>query len=375
MGKEKYTIVMSNELDKVRGKIIGTDYECDFDPLTVLCDLKEHILSNEEVERWTFNEEKEVFPIMVNYKRFSADYYLHPFFRDKRVQRRINKYIKFDNQSTYFNEDDKDFHIKLEVNTLFILVDEINEAFTGKNVNPIDFEMYKTIAELKYNYTVDYYVENPWFTDREAILEAIRESKIMNPSLEPIIDKKSSHVFQGLSCTSITNLRELREEYYMKGTPLQYTYECYSVEEMIYCVWHYLVSNKYKSFIRCDHCGKLVATNNGNKGYCHLMSPYEGYENDNCRVAVEKIRKKLYERKRTIDKRLANSSHSKSRTGEIIDNLINDFKLDNADYTYEISEKSSVENLRKWDKFLNDFCYRDDVIQIFGNIMNVRRRK
>lgn len=67
-----------------------------------------------------------------------------------------------------------------------------------------------------------------------------------------------------------------------------YSYNCYSLSDLIYAILHYLALCKYK-FNKCPHCGRYFATTTYKQKYCHMGSPYLGYEHLYCEQAVRNI--------------------------------------------------------------------------------------
>ena len=352
MSREKYTVIISNENKEVKAQLIGKDFTTRFDPLTVLCDLKTIVMTNEDVKRWAVNKETgEVYETMISYNRFRDTYKNHPLFQSLSLQRRIEKYRQFDNQSAYRKEKNEDgeesYDIKVEFNTLFILADEIMECFSagGTNVSLKDFDIFKTIADLKYTYTIDYLTENPWFTEREAILEAIDEASEVFPDIANKVDMETEHIFSSASCISITAVRDIHKEYYKKNKPMRYTYECESIREVIHCIWHYLISHKYDKFKGCEHCGKLFAINHMSTTFCTRLSPF--YFRDGrkpCGHAVRLIKRRSAKRYDYIKGYLEDFYEPKA------------LKLFEEKYLekYKIVDaNSSIENLLAYEQFLS----------------------
>lgn len=82
-------------------------------------------------------------------------------------------------------------------------------------------------------------------------------------------------------------------------------YECHSMKDGAFSILHYLFLNNYK-LRRCEHCEKYFATKKLKTKYCGRYSPYKGYEDKPCGVAVDHILKKIKKRKVNILKYMGN---------------------------------------------------------------------
>ena len=121
-------------------------------------------------------------------------------------------------------------------------------------------------------------------------------------------------------------------------------YECYSVDEIFFSLWHYCASNKLK-FAFCEHCGRLFVAQSLKKKYCNRKSPYNGYEHLECEQAVRNILQKLSRKRKAI---YSNLQPYEEHSGKL-----NDFLSECAMYTDRIkNENATTENLRHYEDFL-----------------------
>ena len=348
MSDKKYLVAISNANNEIKGTLNGDGFDnVPFDPLTVLCDFAD-IAYREKVKRWTVDENTgEVSEIMVTLNRFKDNYREHPFFMNKDFQRKVRKYQGYKQYSPYHVEGKDSYDIKLEYNTFFILLDELSDTFkSGNNVTQGDFELFKSINDLKFTYEIEFYGMNPWHTeDRAELMKAAKRAEKVNPDVMDLIDMESEYIYQRVSCASITDVNNIFAEYENRNTPLRFTYTCHSLIEMVYCIWHYLIYNNYDKFIICEHCGRCFATNTLKQKYCTHNSPYERYTHLTCIDAVKTIKRKLARRKNNIDLHLQNNYSI-----AIFHAFLDAYEPHKA----AVSACASVDNLKAMERFLCD---------------------
>lgn len=71
-----------------------------------------------------------------------------------------------------------------------------------------------------------------------------------------------------------------------------YFYECYSLADVVFSILHFLALGKYK-FKMCLHCGRYFATQTDKQKYCQRKSPYSEYIHLNCEQAVRNISQEI----------------------------------------------------------------------------------
>jgi hypothetical protein len=130
-----------------------------------------------------------------------------------------------------------------------------------------------------------------------------------------------------------------------------YLYSCKNVSELVFSIFHYLVSNEYK-FTACKHCGKSFATRNLKFEYCTRNSPFEAYERFDCHTACKDIKKKFRRHQEEIDKNINKRINNGMITYDMYDKFTTGWE------NLDIENCYSVKCLKEIEEFL-DFENRE----------------
>ena len=298
-----YRVTITNDYKdkKDKGKTFGLLQEvqaehadkrqAEFEPLSVLADLID------------ITEGK--------YNRFVDGYTEHPFFLGREYNRHKNE-----NELSGFVYDD----------------------------TPSDM-LYRGMVVIWNTINADYYQVKKKIKFSLGEFEIIKQTHKLKFSCE--IGFKHKRLFEDefyyspISYSNETSLKAIFEE--NNNTPYRFMYTCYSMEDIIFSVFHFLVLMDYK-FNMCHHCLKFFATTTLKRKYCNRKSPYPKYEHLPCEEAVRNIKQLLARKRKVIYDKL--STYYAYAVQEEFVSLCDEKKK-------IIDKHSTVEDLKDYEDFLS----------------------
>jgi len=334
MGNNEYLVTISNADNMIRGNLQAVnngDRQADFNPLTVLGDLLDIIAhtgtSLHPQDNYSFNE----------------DYIKHPFFLG----------LKYKSNPLFQTP-------------FFVAVNELKEIVTSNNhFSMSQFEILKQFLSLRFTYKIEFREINPLY-DLEYKENPFNHNAVQE---HQYISLKYNYDY-AMDMDAILD--------YNSGTPYQFTYTCYAIEDIIFSVLHYLVLFKYK-FRKCEHCGNYFAVKKFKEKYCPRKSAYtySPYKNTsahksppknpkdyNCRDAADliknRIRNKINRLCEDIDEKEGESPQTYQNISN--DNILSkdyssqahrDFLDEFIPYQEDIKKQASVNNLELFERFLD----------------------
>jgi len=315
VGDKKYFLAIVNDGKNIYGHLSGEGFHDDtnrFCPFTVLCDLMDMVLDYESVSP----EER----VIKNYS-YKDTYQLHPFFQDESIRRKVDIYRNRPDRSVPFMHEHTSLIV--ELNSFIVAVIRLHECFlSGKSISLNELELIKALNQFRFTFEVG-------------------ERSAMDKS-------KYMPVFFGTGVTAQIWQEHLEEA----ENTIRFAYTCYSLEEALFAVWHYLILNDYTKFHKCPHCDRYFATKSL-RGYCKRNSPYKGYgylKNSykeysglNCKLAVDRIKEQMTRRRGKV------CEHIQTHYGF---KVLHEFANKYDDLKGDIIKCPSVENLKKLDLFL-----------------------
>jgi len=262
-----YTVRITN--DNENGIITGllqevqsvyTDNrQVEFNPLTALCDLQGMISS-------TIN-------------RFMDGYDKHPFFLGRKYSLEYSRERK-------------------EGDFLDMMVFEDDDTPSST--------LRRSLEILENIISVNYFELSPMIKFSLSEFEIIKQSLKLKFSCEFGFKEKMLFLdrfyYPPITYSYETNLKTIFEE--NKEVPYRFFYTCYSMEDIIFSVFHYLILMNYK-FNLCKHCSKYFATTTLKRKFCNRKSPYPKYEHLECEQAVRNIKQLLARRRKVIYDKLS----------------------------------------------------------------------
>jgi len=313
--KNMYYLTITNEHEKLSGYLSNTSFDDNsncFNPLTVLGELANTVFAYKEIGEWTHE----------NYF-FKETYKMHPFFKFQSICRNIDTFIRERMNNEVYQFGHPLAGTMASINSFIVAFDRLHECFLLQNsLSMSDFELIKAMNQFKFTFEVE------------------RGEKIQRASKNRSATYEYIPVYYGTHITP-TSWQEYQNE---NKEPVRFVYTCYSLEEVLFAVWHYLIFHGYIKFNQCHHCNTYFATKSLKTIYCTNMSPYEGYTHLNCEQAVRNIKQKLARRRKVIYRNLENDYHDDILTGFI--NQCDDFNS-------AITDRSSIENLKAYEHFLD----------------------
>jgi len=259
-----YLVTITNESGAVCGQLqeAGNSTNCyNFNPLTSLGDL---------LNIATYSGTS---PYPQDNYSFTEDYLKHPFFFGREYTG--NPLFKKPYSFRHF----------------FVAVNELKEIITNDSrFSMSQFEILKQFLSLGFTSKIEFREENPLY-----------ELGYKVNSLNSEVVEKYQYV--SVSYTYSYDMDSMFGE--NSETPHKFTYTCYSVEDIIFSVLHYLTLLEY-GFKRCDHCDNYFATKTFKVKYCNRYSPYKGRENLLCNEAVDRIMTHITKRRNSIKTSLYN---------------------------------------------------------------------
>jgi len=298
---DKYYLTITNENGIISGHLSTIDFEDDkncFNPLTVLGSLLSLAATTKETFKDTYRQ--------------------HPFFNDKELCQNVDKHILRRNADGVVHPSDPFYYDYQMLNSFLVSFRRLNKCFKSQNnISLNEFELIKTINRYEF------------------ILEIGKGKKAY---------EKGSNKFRYRSVDFGPHYssKKLQKFIYKSKNPVRFAYICFSLNEVLFAVWHYLIFHGYTKFNQCHHCGTYFATKSLKAKYCTDNSPYENYTHLECEQAVRNIKQKLSRRRKTVYNFLyINHEYS-----------IDAFILKCDKFCDKIKERSSVKNLKKYEDFL-----------------------
>jgi len=307
MKNKEYLVTISNKKTKIDGYFCGTnfdgtDFKIWFNPLTVLGDLLDTAIVYDEVSEF----------IVENYS-FKKGYQKHPFFKDKDCQREIETYRNWQKTKEYIPVGAPFFYMHGILCSFLVAVGKLDEIFKSErkeNISLNELEMIRSFnEELKFTFklqrrtTASEYVDI--FFGTHTTMEIIQN----------VLNDKNGHI--------------------------RVAYTCYSLEDILFAVWHYLVLQGYIKFNQCHHCERYFATTTLKQKYCNRKSPYKDCKKQTCDKAVDKMKLKLTRRANGVYSHLLDFYHEE---------VYNEFK---SEYKKLKAKRWNVENLKELERFLD----------------------
>lgn len=283
--RNAYFLTITNNNNTISGHLIRTsdNKEIDFNPIIVLGDF----LNIPYKHKNSMYEQ-------ANYS-LSENYYNHPFFLD-----------------TDCIED---------IFSAFVELKKIIE--NNISLSLYEFEFLRQFLRLKFTYEIQFKEKNPIYNNRSA------EKLGYNV--------KSKCQFIGVQYTFEYNFKKLFE--YQSNTSHKFIYNCTSIDDIIFSVFHYLMFSNYK-FVKCQHCGKYFATKTTKTIYCPRNSPYTYETTETCSEVTNKILTKVRKRRKNTLK-------------HINDNYPKAYKPFNDEYDLLFKKPKSVSNLMALESFFS----------------------
>lgn len=215
------------------------------------------------------------------------------------------------------NEDISSFDIE-NIREIFKVLNKILDLPKGiDSLNLISFEELKHIMSLTFHYTVH---------------TNTHENKKV-----PTFETKS---------LDLLFVQEKNDKWF--------TYYCNSIADLVFSILHYYVVNHYK-LSKCNHCGNYFATKTLKQKYCNRISPYVDIFSQkksvptNCEQTVRNIKQQLMRKRNRISNKIVHSNNYNDGKTEFY------YEFQNKCYEYKkaIDEKSSIENIQKYNEYLN----------------------
>ena len=337
MDNKKYSLIIDSDGKTMSGYLSNTSFPDDiahFNPLTVLGELMNTVL-----DYWADSPNKQT---LYEYS-FKETYQQHPFFQDKDCQREIDTYIHKHETGEKVQYGNPFYGTFANINGIIFAIARLHECFlSGKNISMNDLELIKSVNGFKFTLEVGERDKNPFYRNGGELYKVVAERP---GGLESIrrdgFNTSSEFHYTRIDFDTHVTAESFQE--FMKGEegPIGFTYTCYSLEEVIFALWHYLIFHGYTKFNKCHHCETYFATTTLKQKYCTRNSPYEGYTDLNCEQAVRDILQKLNRRKKVI------SAHFYNRYQKAITPFTNEhIPLETAAKKYP-----TVENLKALERF------------------------
>ena len=328
----------------VSASIAYADEMVDFDISTILGDLLNHFVY--------LNKTDSVFD---NYF-FKEDYKSHPFFRLEKYHDEIEHYHSGNNGRI------SDGDVVYEINKLLLALVQVQDVFDRRNRYSLgEFDLLKLFSELTFNFKLQ---EREESQIGEEHYTTYAPPKMYKNLVEGghIWEKKdeegkvvSKYAYLDIYFDTTFGIMSEIKKYKTDNIPHRYSYECYSLEDMVYSVLHFLIFNEYK-FKQCNHCGRYFVSPDYRPKYCNRNSNYENYTDRSCGHAVKNIMSMLKKREKDYGEEL-------EKEGSYLSEVVEDFKKKCKRLRGMIQFEASEDNLQAYEEFL-------DPIHIYGNYIN-----
>lgn len=361
MNKYTYIITIDSNNGNVNGKlqVLGHDDKLKsvtFNPELILCDL---INSNKVLK---IEDDKVSIEYYEYEKSFGIDLYVYDDpqywkFREELIEvihnkkkieikdlDKINDAYKIKANCEISNRDTEIFQFK-----------KLNGEFT-KGLTDEQAERIKNIYDVLKDETLDI-MEECKNSDKEIPEEKKKE-------LDDLYNKFDTSSKESIKIDYDNMVEQLDasiEEQIKFDNDFVYTYTCYSVGGILYCILHYLMANNYR-FLKCPHCENYFATKKRNAKYCNRKSKLKGYENKDCATAKRLAFKKLKKRENNVLSYLENYCASSPK-------VIKKFKTVCEKTLIKAENEPTIKNIEKLNHILdrkyvkeNYYIYKDKTI-------------
>jgi len=317
-----YYLAITNEKGIINGHLSSTGFDDDknrFNPLTVLGDLLKTVFKYEAIDESASY-----------WYSFKNSYWKHPFFYDKEIERIIVAYnLLYKDIGVPVNHPFyKDWW---RINSFIVAVKRLHECFNSQtNISLSEIELTKAMNQFQFTFDVQL---------------GMKPQNNSKKNLNKKDEIRYHHLYLGSHVTT-----EFWWKYQKESIdPIRFAYTCYSLEEVLFAIWHYLVFHGFTKFNQCHHCGTYFATNSLKNKYCNDNSPYENYTHLDCEQAVRNIKQKLSRRRK-----IAYNNIWTYRDVNIDPFLEEFWELND-----KVKERSSVQNLKELEYFLDKKTVRE----------------
>ena len=345
MDDKKYYLSIVNEDGELYGHLSDIGFDDDknrFNPLTVLSDLLDMVFDYERIssEEWAIR----------NYS-FKETYQQHPFFQDGDIRHKIEIYQQKIDQVVKFN--DEVAGLMVYINSFIVCASRVHKCLLKReSISLTELELIKALNQYQYTFEVEERHKNPHYRFGGSLYKKYEEEGTLY-----IIDRlgyDTESEFEYLAVRFGPDVDEELWQGFLDETenPVRFAYTCYSIEDVLFAVWHYLILHNYTKFHQCPHCGCYFATKSL-RGYCNRKSPYKGYGylanaykgygDLNCKLAVDRMKEQLTKRKGKVCEYLQTHYGSSVR---------HKFEDEYVLLKDAVKNCPSVENIKKLDLFL-----------------------
>lgn len=361
MNKYTYIITIDSKDSNVNGKlqVLGHDDElksATFNPELILCDL---INSNKVLK---IEDDKVNIEYYEYEKSFGVDLYVYDDPQYWRFREELIDVIQNKKKIEIKDLDKIKDAYKIKANceisnkdTEIFQFKKLNGEFT-KGLTDEQAERIKNIYDVLKDETLD--IMEEYKNSDEEISE---EKKKELDDLYNKFDTSSKESIKIDYDNMVERLDVSIEEQIKFDNDFVYTYTCYSVGGLLYCILHYLMANNYR-FLKCPHCENYFATKKRNAKYCSRKSKLKGYENKDCATAKRLALKKLKKRENHVI-----SYFKKTCTAN--PNVVKKFKTLYEKTLKQVEEKPIAENIEELDNLLNRkylkenyYKYKDETV-------------
>ena len=341
MDDKKYYLAIVNDGDNMYGYLSDTGFNDDtnrFDPLTVFGELLSTALDYEEKspDGW----------LVENYS-FKEAFHIHPFFKNKKYQDEIETYRHKRKTGEVIQYGHSFYGTYIEINGIIVSIARLHECFlSGKSISLSDLELVKAMNKFRFTFEVESKYENPYYRNGGTLYDDWAKK----PGGLDFIKGKghdidAEFVYYGVDFGTHVDTKQV-QNYLLNSEKnvLRFSYTCYSLEEALFALWHYLIFHDYTKFNKCHHCGTYFATKTLKQKYCTQNSPYEKYIHLDCKQAVRNIKLKLARRRKVIYTHLNNYYSEDTRR---------QFERECDLHEDKIKSLSSIENLKAFERTLD----------------------
>ena len=229
------------------------------------------------------------------------------------------------------------------------------------NYNIYDLEVLKLLMGVELRYTIKYGIPSYVIDTKSSGDINLTKENYTDREIKKLGGmRKINYVPYVLS--DLDEIAEGKKKIFRSGRADSiYVYNCSSVIEILFSIFHYLVINNYQ-ITTCKHCGKDFFTINKKRYLCNRKTPYrymkevrkekDRLNERTCVEAVDLIRKRFSNRKKSI---IENYAMQNAEDGGY------DPEKEKENFIYEANSKSkkmkknpSIDNIREYEKFLYD---------------------
>ena len=345
MDDKKYYLAIINEGGNIYGHLSDISFHDDtnrFDPFNVLGDLLDLALDYEKVP---------LEDSMIWKHSFNETYQQHPFFQDEDIRRKIELYRHKTDHTP--RAGDESAGLMIELNSFLIAVMRVHECFEhGNSISMTELELIKAFNQFKFTFAVGQRGINPYYRNGGIYYKDWEKAGKLYAIAEMGYDINSEFYYMPVFFGTHVTPESWQEYLENAENPIRFAYTCYSLEEVFFAVWHYLIFHDYTKFHQCPHCSRYFATKSL-RGYCNRKSPYKGYGylanaykgygDLNCKLAVDRMKEQLTKRKGKVCEYLQTHYGSSVR---------HKFEDEYVLLKDAVKNCPSIENIKKLDLFL-----------------------